>query len=89
MKDLTPDPATLDPIEIASRDEIAAALSASMLVRRADEMQRGVDARCGARACGDRAVVDEQDVGVDSGRWKHVREFLAVGPVGSTASAVE
>jgi phenylacetate-CoA ligase len=24
MRDLTPDPATLDPIEIASRDEIAA-----------------------------------------------------------------
>jgi len=55
----------------------------------ANEVQSGVDTRSGARAGGDRTVVDEEDVGVDTSRREHSREFLAVGPVRGAASAVE
>ena len=47
----------------ASRDQIGCLVPDFF----ADEMQRGVDARRGAGAGGDRAVVDEQYVGVDAG----------------------
>ncbi len=55
----------------------------------ADEVQRGIDTRGGTRTGGDRAVVDEEDVGVDLGFGEHPRELVAVAPMCGAASPVE